>query len=159
MADVDPVLTVALTAHHKPTTTMFSISFRKHHDNDPAHGSHNAIGDITIGDFKERFTSLTTHWSQEQYKEQWRIALQRLLDGHPTSVFVTSVVRGPDITAVHWPAYRIGESVIFQNHLLLRSVSAVFDTRNMFDHIPTYHATNEDGEQISSWSIPFISLA
>ena len=57
-----------------------------------------------------------------------------------------------------WPAFRFDKEVKFHNQmLLLDQLNGPFDLNDPYRHIPRYE-TNEDGDEISEWSVPLADL-
>lgn len=124
-------------------------------------------GQITIGDFKEKFVMPLESWTLEEYQTQWQQALRRL-NNHSVSCFVTSVqhlkTKYPSMEI--WPFFKEGEKIFFHNQLLInetiegRSLSlSNFNAQTCYQFIlprvadQENKAINDDGERISEWSL------
>lgn len=119
------------------------------------------IGTIRAGNFEERFEAPTEFWTPERYESQWAEAVRRLGPQTPRSCLITSITNPASANFLFWwPMYLIGERVHVQNHVLFFSeIKGSFDPSNPYPHIPERTVTNEDGERISEWIIPFSDFA
>jgi hypothetical protein len=123
-----------------------------------------ALGEITLGTFVEEFEMILTTWDYEQYEQQWRTGIQRLLKGELKSCFLTSYWREKDAFGGEWwPMYRVQDQVIVQNHLIRPDIFEQhfenFDPEDPYLSIPDRRSLDENGRQISEWSIPFDQIA
>lgn len=123
----------------------------------PEHGKHiEAIGQITLGEFSERFESPLGFWLKEDYQHSWRDALSRLVGGAEKTALFTAM-HDPAFAnyLTWWPLYREFDIVFVHNQLLfLNQLAEPFQIES-FDKFVTPRATiNEDGNKISEWSVP-----
>lgn len=115
------------------------------------------VGRIQLRDYWEDFTALLGHWRSEDYEKQWREGIALLVTTHRPSCVVTSVHDRQKSDLVRWwLLFPQGERVVVQESMLVRSqLSKPFDERNPYASIPEYRATNEEGDEISSWEVPW----
>ncbi len=119
-------------------------------------------GRITIGDFSERFVMPIDSWTLDQYKKQWKEGLERLKN-NDTSCLVSRIenMHTPYPTIELWDLYKVGDTVFFQNSLLINETLkdsnlklSNFNSQSCYDYINTPRQTiTEDGDEISEWSI------
>jgi len=109
------------------------------------------LGEIQIDDFKERFESDESYWSQEKYEAHWRAASERVAQGLD-AYFITST---PDPKTANfirgWACYPKEDELVFQEHLLFLDEFEKFDIEQPYKHMLAYESTSEDGEEISEW--------
>lgn len=135
--------------------SRFSIEFIPHAE-DPTVGA-TRVGVIRIGDFEERFESSIEFWSAARYELQWSEAISRLHQKSPRSCLITSITDPANANFLFWwPMYLVDQNVHFQNHaLFLSDVEGNFDPNDPYRHVPDRSVTNEHGERISEWIVPF----
>ena len=75
-----------------------------------------SIKDIHEPDFYEHFYMNLDTWSIQDYKHQWKIALEKIKT-HKKSCFITNFEKDRLITL--WPLYRVGKIVYIQNHIYI----------------------------------------
>jgi hypothetical protein len=125
-------------------------------ENDPAV----AIGKIQLGDHCEFFHAELGFWSIEDYEVSWVEALRRLLRGSSISCLLTSLTdprHAEFITA--WPLYRSGAELCVQNQLIfLDKLTREFDPAAPWESITPHSVTDEDGNQISEWSLSLVDI-
>lgn len=130
-----------------------TIRFIKKTDYEPAL----ALGEIALDDLVESFETWLTFWDTDQYENQWREGIHRLLEGAPRSCLITSI-SDPNCEwfGVWWKLYREGEYVVVQNQLLLSKVPGCnFNSKNPYEFIPDRSSFSEDGVPVSEWRIKF----
>ena len=114
-------------------------------------------GNLQIGDFKERFVASLFDWTPEAYRQQWRDAAERLVNGESKSAFVTSFV--PPTDGGHfewWKCYGVGEIIYVQNQLrFYEQLTSPFHLDSLYDYVPDRETVSaDDGSPISEWQIP-----
>ena len=142
---------------------MFSIQF------DPTSLSPGNPGEYARGfidfrpvDRQQYFTSSLYQWNLQEYQKHWLEAIRRIVDGQESSVLITDL---PKLTRRNlidtWPMWRFGETVKFQEHLLiLRNLSGPFDPANPYVHVGDYNGeTDEDGHRSSEWEVSVSDIA
>jgi hypothetical protein len=140
----------------------FSISFPdqplEYLGDDPAIPS--AIGLLVLGDFQESFASTLYEWKQSDYENQWREAISSLLDGtEKVALMVCYVNAGESDNFEWWPMYRVGDMVALQNHMPWHDQFAEpFSLERQFEFVRDRRTANEEGQQISEWSIALESV-
>lgn len=120
-----------------------------------------ALGTILVGSFKETFEAPLHFWTRRDYESQWRRASERLLNGAASSAFITGMNDPQHANFIHWwPAYLVGAEVRFQHQLLmLPNLDFEFTVENHFEHVPPYRQENDEGDRLSQWVVPLISLS
>jgi hypothetical protein len=125
-----------------------------------AEGWPHAEGELTLGEYAERFESDLRFWSVAEYEGQWRDAVLRLVGGAPSSALVTSY-RGPG-AGVHfvWSLWRDGDTVhVQETPVPTESLSAPFDPARAWDYVGPRHTVTEDGATIPEWAVALAQLA
>lgn len=102
------------------------------------------LGEISIGEFTERFACHPSGASIDELDRVWRAALRKLVDG-ATSV---ALVHDPRFA---WVIYREGRSCFVQQVL-----SPDGDFR---DHLASRTAVTEDGHRVSEWNTDVSAIA
>lgn len=79
-----------------------------------------ALAEIRIGDFAERTAVPLNFWSEDQYRQQWRDAANKLLENETgQSVFITQFYdpqkREAGYALECWLAYREADTVYIRN--------------------------------------------
>jgi hypothetical protein len=117
-------------------------------------------GRIVLGDDGEEFLAAAWLLSADRYRRQWRDAAADLLGIKGKSAFVTSFIHPDAHHNVVWPAWREGDLVYFQNHLLLREITGrILDVDNIHECIGERQLHSEDGDRISTWTVPTSAVA
>ena len=120
-----------------------------------------ASGEITIGDFSEKFHASLSYWTHQDYVRQWLSALNKITTFENNKGAIISSMYNP-ISANFiccWVMYRLGGLVYLQNHILfLDDLSTPFDERNIEKSIPDREQVTEEGERISEWRIPLSDI-
>jgi hypothetical protein len=118
-------------------------------------------GLISVNDFVEDFESDLTFWTAYRYEAQWREGIDRLLRGESRSCLITSIwgrpAEGP--FGVWWTLYRQGHLVVVRNQLLFSSVFPEFNPEEPYGSIPERTLVNEEGNEISEWSLEVNSIS
>jgi len=121
---------------------------------------HNLIGNIKINDFNEKFKSNLSIWKEKDYKKQWIEAIKMIIDGHSKSYLITDL-RDPrnEVITFCWAMYLFQDKVKIQNNIILKeNLNKKFDLNNIYDFVPDYKNTTEDGSPISEWLLDIKSL-
>jgi hypothetical protein len=135
----------------------FSIAFQ--HEplcypyDDPATPA--ACGLLVLGDWKEEFLASLYQWSKEDYERQWRHAINVLIQRTRKSALITEYV-SPEAAShlVWWPMYLVGETVLFQNHLLFYDqLERPFVIQDALSFVRDRQTVNEEGRKISEWAV------
>ena len=118
------------------------------------------VGVIKIGSFQEHFMATLTYWEIDDYFNHWKVAIERVTQSTLASCLITSMV--DPVTSSHifwWPMYRENDTVIFQNHILFfDKLKSPFDERNPFLTVPERQTVDEDGNNISEWTVHISEL-
>jgi hypothetical protein len=133
----------------------FSIRFIEKGNSYLAVGEGLMVGQIEIGSFKEFFESSMSYWNKEQYIDQWKNGLIRIIGGDNESCLITSIYDpSHSIFSFWWTLFRLENTVIFQNQLLfLKDFKGKFDPSNPYQHIKKREIADDEGQQISEWEI------
>ena len=113
------------------------------------------MGEIVIGNFRERFETPLDYWAIKDYESQWKEALRRTIEGNGKSCLITSM-NDPQTSNFYiwWPIYREDESVFIQNHLFfLEEALEPFDFYNPYKSVRERITINEEGQEISEWMV------
>jgi hypothetical protein len=118
-------------------------------------------GTVCLGDFREQFEVILEYWSRDDYVRHWDAALRQLLEGAATSALITSMSDPSSATFLFWwPAYREGDSIVFQHQaLFLEELDRPFLPEEFADHIPERTATSTDGDRVSEWRVSLSDIA
>lgn len=116
-------------------------------------------GEIIIDDFIEHFDAPLDWWSVDDYKQQWKEGLKRLLD-HDTSCLVVTI-NDPNCRKFieWWPLYKIDNKIHIQNHIIIEDIyeerigGKPFTRETCYDFIPRYRSHTDEGNKISEWVI------
>lgn len=133
----------------------FSIRLLLESVNDLKSSERACWGMIMIGSFQERFLVPLDYWTASDYEGHWKQAATRILQSSTSSCMVTSMYDPATANfIIWWPMYRVGDTVFIQNQILfLDSLSSPFNPNDPFSSIPERRTINEDGEEISEWSV------
>lgn len=117
-------------------------------------------GLITIGSFQERFIAALDYWDAADYVRHWKQAIHRIIQPSPNSCLITSMYDPATANFIYWwPMYRIVDTVVIQNQILfLDKLPTPFDPNSPFSYVPKHETVNEDGVQISEWSLSIEEL-
>jgi len=145
---------------------MFNIDFIKldESNNSVGHTStedHACYGRITVDSFSEVFESPLCFWRKEQYEEQWRAAIARLMPCKSARTALLTAMYDPPTAnfLTWWPVYREGTRVFVQNQLLFLDQLAVpFDIANISTIVQPRQTSDPDGRNISEWSCDLFDL-
>lgn len=132
---------------------MFSIHFLSDADINVSDATccQEALGEIRIGEFQERFSVPIGYWDKNDYEQQWRAALHSL--EHYDKVALMTAMTDPQTAEFHrfWALYRQNGEVIIQEHIyILRDHPEGFDPDRTQEFVPTRIA--DDDEPVSEWS-------
>lgn len=111
------------------------------------------LGLIVIGDFEEHFEASLSYWSVEDYRRQWKQALERVKTGETKSSLITRMYDPQTANLiVWWPLYREGQQVYIHNSfLLMDALNEPFDPLAPYKHVADRRTIGEDGGRISEW--------
>lgn len=112
-------------------------------------------GEIVLDDERERFVSLIGFWSPRDYELQWRIGIRRLVREGQNSCLITSLHDPTEVDVINWwLLYPDGDVVHIQEALLLLAEHKInFSTSDPYASIPPRMTVDEDGNQISEWTL------
>lgn len=136
----------------------FRISFL---DSPDAEGSL-LIGEISLGDFSERFESSLEHWSRLDYENHWQESVRRVLQQGKSSCLITSITNPESANFIFWwPIYVLEDkSIRIQNQVLfLEECESPFDEKQPFRSLRTRETMSEDELPISEWRITHNDLS
>ena len=134
----------------------FSIKFIRDSITDLEPGEKAKYGRITLGAFRERVFISLDYWTVTDYRRHWHQAVKRIVKGSKFSCLITSMDDPTTAKYITWrPMYRVRDTIYVQDHMLfLDSLPIPFDVENPFKSVPPRKTVNEEGEQISEWSVP-----
>jgi contact-dependent growth inhibition (CDI) system CdiI-like immunity protein len=116
------------------------------------------VAEIELGDHLETFPLVDKFWSPDDYRAQWREAVEQIVSGGANAISALIIdIRRPGEAGgmAWWPMYRDGDRVYFQEHLLF------FDSLDKpFDYQNPYASVRPRGNdpRVSEWSVPLDSL-
>ena len=100
------------------------------------------LGQITIGDFHERFACYPVNDSIESMPAQWKLELLKLLGG----TAAIALVHDPRFA---WVLYRVEEECFIQQH---------FFADGAFSKLTVRQTITDEGQRISEWQVPLSSI-
>ena len=114
-------------------------------------------GQITIGSFREKFEIVFEYWSSKQYEQQWREAIERVINNRNTSCLVTSITDPASANSIFlWPMYPVDNMIAIQNHLLfMDDLSEPFDPSDPYRFVRPREILSDEGGRISEWLTTF----
>jgi hypothetical protein len=117
-------------------------------------------GQITIGDFVEKFIMSLDEWSVDDYNKQWKEGLERIKT-HDASCLIadiTTLKTNPRVNI--WILYKSDKSIFFQNHMLggeimkdLSSNLPPYSAKTCYLYIPPREIFSQEGHSISEWEM------
>lgn len=121
------------------------------------------IGFIRIvearGETKETIFCPLDAWSIEDYKRQWKEALERLKHHDKSCLVVAYTAVDKNHGVEWWPLYRIGNTVYIQNQIMWQEQYKDIVGDNPFTPDTCYNfveertTVNEEGETLAEWSV------
>jgi hypothetical protein len=75
-------------------------------------------GEITIGDFQDRFIMPITNWCLDDYKNQWKEGLERIKIHDASCLVVTAQNMDTYPIIFMWTLYKVEDKVFFHEQLL-----------------------------------------
>ena len=119
-----------------------------------------ATGVLILGDHRESFLASLYDWSRQDYENQWRHAIEAVLDAGDKAALITTFVSPQVGTHLEWwPMYLVGNRVFFQDQLLFyEKLSRPFSVGNAFLYIRDRDTVNEEGQTISEWSVSLTDI-
>ena len=132
---------------------MFAIAFLSREPEIQEEGWPALWGQITLGEYVERFLAPVDEWTPEQYQRQWWKAAERLLGGE-SAAFVTAPWQS------WWAMWPEGENAIVQEHLLtpgrvaqLALGPALLAGGAHHQLVATRETCSDEGDRISEWQV------
>lgn len=117
------------------------------------------IGEIQVADLQETFEMPLKYWSQNDYKQQWKNAIKRIVT-HEQSCFVIELELTKTAPRANlWILYKDGDIVHMQNKILfgLRFINMLkkepFTMETCYNFIRPRRTKTDDGMKISEWNI------
>lgn len=141
---------------HSTNSDRFEIAFT----DQPGPGPLLRWARIRMGTFEEYLEVPVAYWDLATYEQQWRTAVQRLLDGADRAVLMTGMHPPAHANFLRaWPMWRHGHQVTVQEQmLLLDELDKPFDETHPERAVGTFEETTEDGERVSTWRVPLHAL-
>ena len=136
---------------------MFDIRFLEEPPEPWEPGGEALWGEITVGDYRERFLAPTGFWPRERYVRQWQEAGARFAAGAERTAFFTTAWQ------FWWTLGRAGDEVLVQEELLTGERIAVLGAapdpeRVPYELLEPVQLRNEDGHEISTWRVPLADV-
>lgn len=119
------------------------------------------LGRIEIGERVEEFVASATLWTADEYRGQWRTAVNRVVTQRAPSALITSVDDPLRSTMLFWwPLYPENDHVHVQNAILFfDQLDRPFNLDRADQFIPPRETHDEDGAPISEWTTSVSALA
>ena len=121
-----------------------------------------SAGRITIGDFTETFIMSLDSWTIEDYRQQWKEAIERIKT-HDASCLVTTAQNISTYPFIMlWLLYKVENKIFLQNQLINTEILeelnlpfklSEFNIKNCYNLITPREILSEDGETYSEWSV------
>ena len=120
----------------------------------------NVKAQIQINDFVEDLYLPLDWWNSNNYEQQWKEGLKRLVN-HDTSCFVVGI-HNPKLWKFieWWPLYKIDNKIYIRNQIILNDIyeeqigDKPFTINTCYDFVPKRGASHDDeGQKISEWVI------
>jgi hypothetical protein len=137
---------------------MFDISFADEPPERLEAGGVGLWGRLQLGAEREAFIAPLALWNRADYERQWTEAAERLLDGKPTTAFVTEAWH------MWWPMWREGDQLRIHEQLLLGlmvdRVGLRLDLhRTPYELIATHAVDLSNGDHPSCWTVSMSDMA
>ena len=115
-------------------------------------------GEVTLGEYRERFLAPLVVWSRERYEQQWREAAVRFLEGAERTAFFTVAWQ------FWWTMAREGQDVLVQEELITGERAAMLGPAPDPNVVPyellqPIRLRSEDGQHISTWHVTLADVA
>lgn len=124
-------------------------------------GELRCFGEMIIGDSQETFYMSLSFWTVEDYRQQWKLALKRIIESKKDTVLMQSM-GDPETTRFFfwWTIYYEGEHEIYiHNNLIdLKELKSPLDLNNPYIHIDPRITVTEEGEPIVEWKTTISEL-
>jgi hypothetical protein len=137
---------------------VFDIRFLNAPPEQREEGGLGLWGEVTLGEYRERFLAPLGLWPRERYEQQWREAAERLLQGAERTAFFTVALQ------FWWTMARSGQDVLVQEELItgerVEQLGSALDPDIVpYELLRPISLETEDGERISTWRIAFTDVA
>lgn len=115
--------------------------------------------EISLGDHVESFPLITTHWSVDEYEEQWHRAVEALVAGKVQRCMLISDIQPPDDSASlsYWALFRTGMGVVAVQNRFMRTVPTAVRLQVPEDVEPLIpprvQGTPEEHALVSEWLV------
>ena len=131
-----------------------NFSIRAFHDGGPV----SARCELQMGSDIECYPLVTTLWSIDKYRKQWRAALTAMVTGRVTSCVLVTDIKAPEVSfgIMCWLLYREGDCVYLREHMGRGALGyqLVGDPVHVEPNIPRReHGTNQEQHPISEWVV------
>ena len=117
-------------------------------------------GEIRINNFQENLYFTLDWWGVDEYRKQWKQAIERLKN-YDRTCFVVSI-HNPAVRKYidWWVLYKVGNKIYIRNSLILGDIyqeiigDKPFTLETCYDFIPERgEPYDEDGNKISEWVV------
>lgn len=141
----------------------FSIEL---HDKKPKkiHNILTYVASIKINDFYETLHIPVDWWDINEYKQQWKEAVENLRK-HGKSCLIVAIHNPKiDLYLNWWVLYKEGNTVYIQNQMFIDHTykeflgNTIITRENCYNFISERSITNEYGDKISEWSVTWPEL-
>ncbi|WP_434645514.1 hypothetical protein [Achromobacter piechaudii] len=117
-------------------------------------------GEIKIDGYVENFFVPTEYWSRKEYLNSWKNSLRQGLREGSHAVLLTSM-RDPQVSdfIFYWVIFIEGDQAYIQNRIFfLEEISQPFDPEKINSYVSGRAEFNEDGIEISQWTVGVASI-
>lgn len=118
------------------------------------------FGRIELGTFRERFMSLTTFWSADDYRAHWRAAVGYIVETGRDACLITSLHDPAESDLLFWwPMYRIDEKVCIRSGMLLfEQLDRPFRIDDAYTFVRPREVHTTEDEPVSEWEVSIEDL-
>lgn len=131
-------------------------------DSDRINDSAATMFDATFhfGSEVERCRLPIGYWNLGDYIDQWKFAINKLLDTSTSVMLITSVYDPATVgNIIAWLFYDLSnDTIAVQQHLLLHEKYIVNRNLVQYELIPERETVSSDGEMVSEWTIQRMDL-
>lgn len=137
---------------------MFWIGFIKETFVPDEPGERGAFGLLRLGSWEERFVAHFDEWSKPTYSQQWRRALDRVLEAKSSALVTDMWLPTHSSCLTWWPMWRFEDTIIFQNHLFFFEQHGVHDPgieiEDLYRLVGPRQTHDPEGTPVSEWTVP-----
>ncbi len=112
-------------------------------------------GSINTDSLMESFHASASYWDRGGYLNQWKKALEVLINGGEKSALITGITEPKSANFIRWwILYSQKDDIYLQEHVLfLDSLKENFNEQRFVEFVPERDVETEYGEKISEWKV------